>query len=89
MLRFYFPGVLVGPSLEFADYMALINETAFKNGKSSSGSGRVVPKGRKRVAYRKMVLGLAYLAGFVVLGPKFNFSVALEPWFKSKSFVYR
>ncbi|KAK7061370.1 MBOAT, membrane-bound O-acyltransferase family-domain-containing protein [Favolaschia claudopus] len=62
---FYFPGILVGPYLDFNDYMDLINETLFKKLKAKGKNGRNVPSGRKRVAYRKMFSGLAYLGIFV------------------------
>ena len=51
--------------------------------------GRLVPRGRMRVAYRKMIVGLAYLGAFVALGPKYNFAIALQDWFTKKSLVYR
>lgn len=85
--RFYFPGVLVGPYLEYVDYKALIDETMFKDVKVDGQ--RRVPKGRKRVAYLKLVLGLAYLGAFVVLGGKFNFNVATTPWFLTLSLPAR
>ncbi|KII96053.1 hypothetical protein PLICRDRAFT_151169 [Plicaturopsis crispa FD-325 SS-3] len=84
---FYFPGVLVGPYLEYVDYKALIDETMFKDVKVDGQ--RRVPKGRKRVAYLKLVLGLAYLGAFVVLGGKFNFNVATTPWFLTLSLPAR
>ncbi|KAF7354960.1 hypothetical protein MSAN_01411100 [Mycena sanguinolenta] len=61
---FYFPGILVGPYLDFVDYMDLINETLFKKLAVKGKNGRNVPSGRKRVAYRKMFFGLAYLGVF-------------------------
>ncbi|TDL29602.1 MBOAT-domain-containing protein [Rickenella mellea] len=89
---FYFPGFLVGPYLEYATYMDLVNETLFTthNGEvAQKSSGRRVPKGRKRVAYRKMAMGLTYLGLFVLLNPKFNYSMVLEDSFAKKSFMYR
>ncbi|KAH9947320.1 MBOAT, membrane-bound O-acyltransferase family-domain-containing protein [Amylocystis lapponica] len=89
---FYFPGVLVGPYVEYANYMALINETIFKvaeKGQANDKTGRRVPKGRKRVAYRKMVTGLAYLGLFVTLGGSYNFAELIQDWFAQKSLLYR
>lgn len=85
---FYFPGVLVGPYLEFADYMALINGTIYKRPVDDK-SRRLVPHGRKRVAYRKMVVGLALLGAYVSCIPTFNYAVAIQSWFLKKSFFYR
>ncbi|KAJ7179508.1 endoplasmic reticulum protein [Mycena filopes] len=82
---FYFPGILVGPYLDYSDYMDLINETMFKNLPVKGKHGRNVPAGRKRVAYRKMLFGLAYLGIFVVFGASWNFNISLTPWFLEQS----
>lgn len=94
---FYFPGILVGPYVEFADYMNLIDGTLFKaidkeveeKRAAAKIPGRLVPRGRKRVAYRKMVVGLVYLGLFVVLGGQYNFGIALQDWFTERSLLYR
>ncbi|EGO01516.1 hypothetical protein SERLA73DRAFT_103339 [Serpula lacrymans var. lacrymans S7.3] len=90
---FYFPGILVGPYLDYASYISLIDETLFTSAESSRvgviTQKRAVPNGRKRVAYRKMVTGLAFLGLFVVFGPSFNYSVAITPWFVTKGIFYR
>ncbi|KIM83962.1 hypothetical protein PILCRDRAFT_97057 [Piloderma croceum F 1598] len=91
---FYFPGFLVGPYLEYSTYMSLIDESIYKStgahqNITSTKSGRNVPDGRKRVAYRKMAFGLAWLGVFVVLGGSYNFAVALQPWFATRSLLYR
>ncbi|KAF9563341.1 endoplasmic reticulum protein [Agrocybe pediades] len=80
---FYFPGILVGPYLDYTEYMDLINETMFKdaNVKATIKSGRRLPPGRKRAAYTKMFMGLFYLAAFVLLGGQYNFGVALNAKF--------
>ncbi|KAJ7873378.1 MBOAT, membrane-bound O-acyltransferase family-domain-containing protein [Mycena olivaceomarginata] len=49
------PGILVGPYLDYVDYMDLVNETMFKKLAVKGKNGRNVPAGRKRVAYRKMI----------------------------------
>ena len=53
---FYFFGILVGPYLDFSEYMELINETTFQNGqvKAKVKPGRRLPPGRKHAAYTKM-----------------------------------
>jgi len=66
--RFFFPGVLVGPYLDFAEYTALIDESLFKGAEGKMKSGRAVPAGRKRVVYWKMVSSL-------VSGPFLSFWV--------------
>ncbi|EEB97799.1 hypothetical protein MPER_02808 [Moniliophthora perniciosa FA553] len=83
---FYFPGVLVGPYLEYADYLSLVNDTVFtsQNIKSASGK-RNVADGRKRVGYRKMLAGLVYLGIFVVAGGQWNFSTLLSDEFVKKT----
>lgn len=88
---FYFPGILVGPYLDFAEYMDLINETVFQaeHVKSKTKAGRRLPSGRKRTAYTKMLMGLIYLGLFVVLGGTYNFAAALTPSFAKKSLLTR
>ncbi|KAF5393923.1 hypothetical protein D9757_000377 [Collybiopsis confluens] len=84
----YFPGVLVGPSLEFSDYMNLVYERTFTAPGKHEG-GRRLPTGRKRVGYRKMFTGLAFLGVFVVFGGKNNFGVMVTDWFAEQSWGKR
>lgn len=88
---FYFPGILVGPYLDYPEYLELINETMFQHAhvKATVKAGRTLPPGRKRAAYTKMVMGLIYLGAFVVLGPTYNFNVALKPEFAKYSLLQR
>ncbi|KAH8113294.1 MBOAT-domain-containing protein [Phellopilus nigrolimitatus] len=89
---FYFPGFLVGPYLDFASYASLIDESLFstKKGKEKETPGeRRIPKGRKRVAYRKLLVGLAFLGLYVTQIGKFNYSVSLQEWFAKESLLYR
>lgn len=81
---FYFPGILVGPYLDFQEYRNLINETVFDDEKvkAKAKAGRKLPPGRKRVAYFKMLMGLVYLGIFVVFGGQNNYATALTPWFE-------
>lgn len=48
-----------------------------------------MPKGRKRVAYRKLVVGLAFLGLFVTQSGSFSYGEALKDWFLQKSLLYR
>jgi len=87
---FYFPGFLVGPFLEYAEYDALISEKLFSSipppeNLEEKLKKRAVPPGRKRVAYFKMLSGLFYLGLYVVLLPKFNFNETVAPWFLTKN----
>ena len=84
--RFYFPGMLVGPFLVFADYTALVYETVFVSSPAKAGAAvrQTMPAGRKRTAFSVMFRGIACLGLYVVLGPKFNFSVLLLDSWKTK-----
>ncbi|KAI6046486.1 MBOAT, membrane-bound O-acyltransferase family-domain-containing protein [Pisolithus marmoratus] len=88
---FYFPGMLVGPYIDYTSYLSLIDESLFKSAhpELKKGPKRIIPDGRKRVAYRKMIIGLLFLGTFVVLHPKFNFGLALAPWFLTQNLVKR
>ncbi|TRM68568.1 MBOAT, membrane-bound O-acyltransferase family-domain-containing protein [Schizophyllum amplum] len=84
----YFPGVLVGPYLDFSEYNDLVTDALFKGVQVAPGHRRL-PSGRKRVAYRRLIKGLVCLGLFVVLGGTYNFSATLEPWFINMSFWQR
>ncbi|THH14871.1 hypothetical protein EW146_g5521 [Bondarzewia mesenterica] len=97
---FYFPGVLVGPYLEYAAYSSLIDETLFKSYESnatddSRGNSvpqhrkRAIPDGRKRVAYRKGLWGLLYLGLFMAFSPSFYFGITITDWFAKQGLLYR
>ena len=84
----YFPGFLVGPFLEYAEYDALVTEKLFKSATPprhlhdpSFVPKRLLPSGRKRVGYFKLVTGLVYLGLFVTLYGRFNYTETLKPWF--------
>lgn len=92
MLSFYFPGLLVGPYSEYTSYLAVVNETSFitaKGKEKENTSGRRVPSGRKRIAYSKMTTGLLFLGAYVFLIGRFNFTVVLDDWFVTRSFLFR
>ncbi|KAG6328886.1 hypothetical protein ID866_10203 [Astraeus odoratus] len=80
---FYFPGILVGPYIDYVSYTSLVDESLFKiaPGEIKKPSKRAIPDGRKRVAYRKMLVGLIFLGLFVVLSPTYHYGVAVTPWF--------
>ncbi|KAF9649614.1 MBOAT-domain-containing protein [Thelephora ganbajun] len=93
---FYFPGFLVGPFLEYAEYDALVTEKLFKSATPprhlhdpSFVPKRLLPSGRKRVGYFKLVTGLVYLGLFVTLYGKFSFAETLKPWFGRITLVER
>ena len=91
--RFYFPGFLVGPSLEYTDYDILVHGTLFKQLEKKDNTGRgsrtLVPKGRKRVPYRRMVLGLDLLGTYVTFAASANLCVTVQDWYAKKGFFYR
>ncbi|KAF8627569.1 hypothetical protein AX15_004361 [Amanita polypyramis BW_CC] len=88
---FYFPGILVGPYLDYQEYNDLVGETVFRKLEKDdkAKASRLIPNGRKRVAYRKMFIGLIFLGIFVVFGGSHNFSTALTPWFASLPLLHR
>lgn len=70
--------------------MNLVNETMFQDPEvKAKANGRKLPSGRKRIAYKKMFMGLLYLGIFVVLGGSNNYAVALTPGFAKKSLSAR
>ncbi|CCM03379.1 uncharacterized protein FIBRA_05509 [Fibroporia radiculosa] len=90
----YFPGFLVGPSFEYAAYDTLVNGSLFQSlEQETENAGRfrktLVPKGRKRVAYSKMLIGLAFLGSYVTFAGSFNLGVTIEDWFVQRSLLYR
>ena len=91
VVRLYFPGVLVGPCIDFPEYMELINETSFQNAqvKAKVKPGRRLPPGRKRAALTKLFFGLVYLLAFVLYSDKYNYRVALKPEFMKHSLLMR
>lgn len=95
VISFYFPGMLVGPYLEFADYMNLIEGTVFKSllkddEKAGKLSARqLIPKGRKRVAYRRGLLGLVLLGVFVVFGGTHTYAAAVTEKFRKMDLIQR
>ena len=70
--------------------MSLIDESLFKsNGKNATKNGRVIPKGRKRVGYLKMLIGLGFLGAFVTMIGTYSFEAVLQPWFTEMPLIKR
>lgn len=85
----YFPGVLVGPFLEYATYSSLIDGTLFDATSGSEPRGRPIPNGRKRTAYRKMLLALGFLGIYMGVAPRISFQTAATDWFLEQTLPYR
>lgn len=86
--------MLVGPYLEFADYMNLIEGTVFKSllkedRDSKIPARRLIPKGRKRVAYSRGLLGLVCLGIFVVFGGTHTYAAAVTEKFAKMDLIQR
>lgn len=90
MYRLYFPGVLVGPYLEFATYLSLINGSSM-DGTSGDSSEPRRPNliGRKRTAYRKMLFALGYLGIYMGVSPQISFQTSVTDWFLEQSLPSR
>ncbi|KAH9894383.1 MBOAT-domain-containing protein [Cubamyces lactineus] len=95
---FYFPGFLVGPYLTFNEYRALVSGSLYKEAEKAEEEEsmasdpmpqRLVPRGRKRVAFRKMLVGLMFLGSYVVFYPEFNFHLTIEDEFEAKRLFSR
>jgi len=85
----YFPGVLVGPYLEYATYLSLVNGTLLDVATGGSEPRRPIPNGRKRTAYRKMLFALGYLGIYMGVAPKFSYNTPLTDWFLEQNFFFR
>jgi len=80
-LRLYFPGFLVGHSSDFNKYKAMCDGTLYEGAKGE-GATRRVPRGRKSVAGRKAIIGLAFLVAYVLLSPRFSYlQILRDDWF--------
>ncbi|PIL36874.1 hypothetical protein GSI_00564 [Ganoderma sinense ZZ0214-1] len=95
---FYFPGFLVGPYLTYNEYQALVTGSLYKAAEQREESAinetnhlsqRLVPHGRKRVAYRKMFKGLVFLVLFILFYPEYNFTITVEDEFESRRLFSR
>lgn len=86
--RFYFPAMLVGHSSDMNTYLALTDGTLFNSTKEEDAK-RHVPRGRKRVAYKRGLLGLAYIGFYSVIGPFFNYHRILKEEWLTHNFIIR
>ncbi|KAN0124505.1 MBOAT, membrane-bound O-acyltransferase family domain containing protein [Russula decolorans] len=86
----YFPGVLVGPYLEFATYSSLITGSLIDVASGGSSEPRKqIPIGRKRTAYRKMLFALGYLGIYMGLSPQISFHTSVTDWFLEQNLPSR
>lgn len=80
---FYFPGVLIGPSTRFTDYLAWADGSLYLSTKGkekangltsdSSSSMRSPPAGRIRASMIELTIGLSFMAAFALFGSKYGF----------------
>ncbi|GMK57896.1 hypothetical protein CspeluHIS016_0407300 [Cutaneotrichosporon spelunceum] len=82
---FFFPSVLVGPSFEYATYEKLVDKTIYHVAPppgapaSTDKRKRRTPKGRRRVAYLHLSLGLVFLAFYAVMGERGSYERIVGP----------
>lgn len=88
MSRFYFPGMLVGPATDYATYISMIDGSLFASAQPGDRD-RYVPRGRKRVAYTRMLTGFAFLGVYVSFSGSFTYYAALRDSWLSKSLSAR
>jgi len=69
--------------------MPLINGTSFNAANGSESHRQGLPNGRKRAAYRKMLLALGFLGMYMVVAPKISFQTTVTAWFLQQSLLYR
>ncbi|GJJ07177.1 hypothetical protein Clacol_001377 [Clathrus columnatus] len=84
LLEFLGYAILVGPSLEYMTYASLIDGSLFASSQSGD-KGRYVPRGRKRVAYTKLLIGFISLGIYVSFSGSYTFQVASADAWLSKS----
>jgi len=69
-------------------YKAMCDGTLYEGAKGDDVT-RQVPRGRKRVAARKAIIGLAFLATYVLLSPRFSYIQILRDEWLGKGRVRR
>ena len=91
---FFFPSMLIGPSLDYVTYDSLVLKTIYNitppgQDDSQAKLKRRVPHGRKRVAYLHLVIGLAFLGVFAVYGGRAAYQRVLTPTWYTWSLLSR
>ncbi|KAF9110416.1 lysophospholipid acyltransferase [Mortierella sp. AM989] len=83
---FFFPGVLVGPTFEYMDYIRFIELSQFKDPKT----GKVHwPAGRIAASLKSLFFSLIALASLAVIAPKVDSLWTMEPAFKALPWALR
>lgn len=82
---FFFPSVLIGPSLDYVTYDSLVLGMIYNDPQAKLK--RRVPHGRKRVAYLHLVIGLGFLGTYAVYGGRAAYSRILTPSWYSWGFL--
>jgi lysophospholipid acyltransferase len=91
---FFFPSMLIGPSLDYVTYDSLVLKTIYNitppgQDDSQAKLKRRVPHGRKRVAYLHLLIGLAFLGIYAVYGGRAAYQRVLTPIWYSWSLLSR
>jgi hypothetical protein len=86
---FFFPAMLIGPSLDYATYDSLVRHTIYTQPPPGTGPEQIkatrrrIPYGRKRVAYLHLAIGLGFLGVYAVYGGRGSYSRVLgDDWAK-------
>jgi hypothetical protein len=69
--------------------MSLVDGTLWDVTDGSQPRKSMIPTGRKRAAYLKMLLALGFLGIYMGVGPKLSFHTAMTDWFLEQSFPYK
>ena len=86
MGSFYFPGLIVGPYVDYAGYIEVVTGSLYEKPsvKGIIPPGQQFPAGRREAALYKLALGLAFLATFVLLSNDYKYEAVLEDSFLAK-----
>jgi lysophospholipid acyltransferase len=80
--------MLVGHSSDMNTYLALTDGTLFTSSKEEDAK-RHVPRGRKRVAYMRGLLGLGYISFYSVISPFFDYRRVLKNEWMTHNLIVR
>jgi len=83
---FYFPGLMVGPYLDYAGYVEVITGSLYDKPpvKSIAPSGQQFPPGRRRAVFTKFVHGILFLVALVLYSDTYKYEMVLEDSFLQK-----